>query len=320
MSRKGARKTPRAERGCSEIDFALQSKTPENRFRAERAGGILALPSGQLCVFAPLRDSLFQKGLASRKGAKAQRKSEQATLEKPRGRRSRRTPTVLLEQLFPIQIPTPNFKIASESPECGARKKHRAESPECGARKTPRAESPECYSPGWSEAEARVSQPHPESRPVRPPQIIQLAWRSACVIAAALLAGCHPAQQDQNVETDPGHYLYTARCAVCHGTNREGIAPLYPPLAGSPWVDGPPGKLAAVIMDGMVDESGTYHGTMPAWRAVMSDADMATLMTWLRQQDGKGPVTPIEVNHFRVKTEVRGAPWTAEDLKNLKLN
>ena len=49
--------------GCYEIDFALQSKRPKNRFHAEKAGGDIGLPSGQLCVFAPLRESLFQKGL-----------------------------------------------------------------------------------------------------------------------------------------------------------------------------------------------------------------------------------------------------------------
>jgi len=69
-------------RSHAENDLCYLVKGLKGRFRAERAGSVLALVSGKLCVLAPLRESLFHKRLASRKVAKAPRRPEQATLEK----------------------------------------------------------------------------------------------------------------------------------------------------------------------------------------------------------------------------------------------
>jgi hypothetical protein len=56
----------------------------KKRSRDEKAGIATASRSGQLCVFAPLRDILSQKELDSRKGAKTQRNTEGSIAEKPR--------------------------------------------------------------------------------------------------------------------------------------------------------------------------------------------------------------------------------------------
>ena len=75
--------------------------------------------------FAPLRESLFRKGLASR-SAKAQRKSERATLEKPRGPSPNENPAVFWEQLTPIQVLATYFGTPSERAEAiGARPENR---------------------------------------------------------------------------------------------------------------------------------------------------------------------------------------------------
>ena len=63
------------------------------------------------------------------------------------------------------------------------------------------------------------------------------------VIAVCGVAGgpVHAAMQNPTMETppakgqaavDPGAAIYAKRCAVCHGTNREGDLPWFPPLAG----------------------------------------------------------------------------------------
>jgi mono/diheme cytochrome c family protein len=92
---------------------------------------------------------------------------------------------------------------------------------------------------------------------------------------------------------------------------------MYPALAGSEWVDGPPQRFAAIILDGIQGQVGNYQAVMPGWGAYLKDSEIA-VMTWLRQSDGKSPVTPVEVNHTRVVTNARNTFWTAEDLRNFQ--
>ena len=146
------------------------------------------------------------------------------------------------------------------------------------------------------------------------------ASRSAPCLALAvviLLAGCGQRQPDVKPET--GREIYTIRCALCHNVNREGIPGMYPPLAGTQWVGGPPERLAAIILDGMRGPSGYFNGVMPGWRGILRDGQIAALMTWLRQADGKPPVTAVEVSHVRLETDGRNTFWTVEDLQNLRV-
>ena len=136
-------------------------------------------------------------------------------------------------------------------------------------------------------------------------------------LAVALLGGCR--QQQAEVKPDSGHEIYMARCAVCHGQNGEGRPGMYPPLVGSEWVNGPPERLAAIILDGMQGPVGHYNAVMPGWRGVLRDAEIAAVMTWLRQAEGKTPVTAAEVIHVHVETEGRNTFWTVNDLENLQM-
>jgi mono/diheme cytochrome c family protein len=55
---------------------------------------------------------------------------------------------------------------------------------------------------------------------------------------AAVPVAYHPlvlhagAQQNSTPGADPGAAVYAKRCAICHGTNREGSLPAFPPLQG----------------------------------------------------------------------------------------
>jgi len=140
----------------------------------------------------------------------------------------------------------------------------------------------------------------------------RLGW---LVLAAALLGGCRQ-QQQAEVMPDSGHMIYMARCAVCHGENGEGRPGLYPPLAGSEWVNGPPERLAAIILDGLQGPVGNYNGVMPGWRGFLQDAEIAAVMSWLR----KAPVTAVEVHHVRLETDARSSFWTADDLRVLRIH
>ena len=136
-------------------------------------------------------------------------------------------------------------------------------------------------------------------------------------MAAALLAGCR--QPRAEVKPDSGHMIYMVRCAVCHGEDREGRPGLYPPLAGAEWVNGAPERLAAIILDGMQGPVDHYNGVMPGWRGILQDAEIAAVMTWLRQADGKSPVTAVDVNHVHMETEGRNTFWTVTDLRTLPI-
>jgi mono/diheme cytochrome c family protein len=137
------------------------------------------------------------------------------------------------------------------------------------------------------------------------------------VLATAIFGGCGRARPE--VQAATGREIYVARCALCHGLNREGAPGLYPPLAGSEWVGGPPGRLAAVILDGMRGPVGNYNAVMPGWRGVLRNSEIAAVMTWLRQSEGKSPVTAVEVGHVALETAGRNTFWTAADLQNLRL-
>jgi mono/diheme cytochrome c family protein len=133
-------------------------------------------------------------------------------------------------------------------------------------------------------------------------------------LAAAFLCGCR--QQQAETRPDSGQMIYMARCAVCHGENGEGRPGMYPPLTGSQWVNGPPERLAALILDGLQGPVGNYNSVMPGWRGYLHDAEIAAVMTWLR----KAPVTAVEVNHVRLETDARNSFWTANDLQSLRIH
>ncbi len=130
---------------------------------------------------------------------------------------------------------------------------------------------------------------------------------------AVALGGCR--EQPAGVKVESGEAIYMARCAVCHGESGEGKPGVYPPVAGSQWVSGPPERLAAILLDGMQGQSGGYNGVMPGWHGVMTETEIASVMTWLR----KAPVSAVQVNHVYLGTEGRNTFWTPEDLRNLRV-
>jgi mono/diheme cytochrome c family protein len=141
--------------------------------------------------------------------------------------------------------------------------------------------------------------------------------RAALLLAVAFLSACR--QQTSGV-SESGKDIYMARCAVCHGDNGQGRPGMYPALAHSPFVDGPPERFAAIILDGLQGRVGNYDAVMPGWGAILRDTEIAAVMTWLRASDGKPPVTAVDINHTRVETNGRNTFWTAQDLQSLHAN
>jgi mono/diheme cytochrome c family protein len=120
-------------------------------------------------------------------------------------------------------------------------------------------------------------------------------------------------------ETVSGSQVYSARCASCHQSNGQGVSGAFPPLVGTTWVENK-GQIIRILLHGMQGEvevkGAVYNGNMPAWGSVLSDREIAAVITHVRQswENEYGEVTAEEVASVRSATEGRAGAWTAEEL------
>lgn len=93
-----------------------------------------------------------------------------------------------------------------------------------------------------------------------------------------------------------------------------------PPLAGSAWVSGPASRLIKIVLHGIrgpIEVAGKrYDREMPGFAPVLSDADVASLVSFVRTSFGppSPPVTPEVVGRIRAAYAARTDYWNAEDL------
>jgi len=117
-----------------------------------------------------------------------------------------------------------------------------------------------------------------------------------------------------------GQAVYNRTCIACHQPTGLGIAPVFPPLAGSEWVAMSPSVAVRNILHGMtgpVSVKGTvYNGMMPPV-AGLSDGDIADVVTYVRNSFGNtgSVVTEDDVKAIKAKYADRKTPWTAEEFQ-----
>lgn len=84
-----------------------------------------------------------------------------------------------------------------------------------------------------------------------------------------------------------GTEIYRARCADCHGSDGNGVAGVYPPLNGNSSVVEPTGinALRVVLLGGFapVTQGNPRPYSMPPFAQQLSDADVAAVVTYIRQ-------------------------------------
>jgi len=121
-----------------------------------------------------------------------------------------------------------------------------------------------------------------------------------------------------------GKARYDQVCGLCHGINGEGKPGQAPPLAGSEWVITKGFERVAHIplegLSGQLTVKGqTWSLSMPAMGAAMSDADLADVLTYIRNSWGnKGaPVTAAAVKAIRAKIGAHPQPLSSDTLKAL---
>lgn len=77
-----------------------------------------------------------------------------------------------------------------------------------------------------------------------------------------------------------GESVYAAQCASCHQADGKGLAPAFPPLAGSEVATGPLEDHIDVVLNGI-------NGTaMQAWGGMLSETDIAAALTYTRNAFG----------------------------------
>ena len=124
-----------------------------------------------------------------------------------------------------------------------------------------------------------------------------------------------------------GKRVFTQSCAVCHQTNGEGVAGQFPPLVGSEWVlsqdwhgDNHIVKIVLNGLQGPISVSGTdWNNAMVPWRDVLSDSEIASVLTYIRNEWGNkaAPVSVDSVKQVRGDTKDQSEAWTAADLQKI---
>ena len=147
----------------------------------------------------------------------------------------------------------------------------------------------------------------------------------ATPVATQVATPAKPKTEDGNF-TGKELYLSGGACAVCHGVNGEGLAGVYPPLAGSDWVTGSEERLIKIMLHGLqgpISVSGKEFSAaaMPGFGQLArspfnwDDARIARVLSYIRQAWGytSPPIATETVTRIRMATGDR-EPWTQDEL------
>ncbi len=121
-----------------------------------------------------------------------------------------------------------------------------------------------------------------------------------------------------------GEQLYTLYCSACHAPDGKGANNgAFPPLAGSPWIEGNPKRSVAIVMNGLhgpIEVKGkTYNLEMPPQGAALSNEQILAILNYVHTAWGnKGEKVPVDlVRVTRSEFQSRTEPWTAPELLKL---
>jgi mono/diheme cytochrome c family protein len=119
-----------------------------------------------------------------------------------------------------------------------------------------------------------------------------------------------------------GQRVFTIYCSVCHQVTGQGLPGQFPPLTESEWVVAQsPNRMIRLVLDGIQGpitvKGQNYNGAMPPWRELLTDTDIAAVLTYVRGNKNWGnsasAVTPEQVKAVRDKVAARPA-WSPDEL------
>lgn len=116
-----------------------------------------------------------------------------------------------------------------------------------------------------------------------------------CLVGAVFTVAAPPQLQGGASDTESrqaAQETYGTYCGMCHQFDGKGVQGTYPALDGSVIVNGDPRLLARLVLDG-----GFPNNAMPVFRATLSDADAAQILSYLRTAWGNSavPVTEVDI-------------------------
>ncbi|MEM5428810.1 cytochrome c [Cupriavidus oxalaticus] len=115
-----------------------------------------------------------------------------------------------------------------------------------------------------------------------------------------------------------GAAIYSGQCVACHQATGQGLPGVFPPLAGSEWVQGKPETAVAIVLHGITGQltvkGGTFNGAMPPFGAQLNDAEIAAVVTHVRSQWGNAapPVSAELVGQVRAATKDKTSPYDGD--------
>jgi len=119
----------------------------------------------------------------------------------------------------------------------------------------------------------------------------------------------------------PGSQDYYEYCSNCHGTDGNGYYPYQPPLAGNPvLMDPDPSSLINITLNGslrVIADQGPDVNDMPYFRQLLSDAEIADVLTYIRSSWGHNAsaVSTAQVTEVREATD----PSRNDDIFTLRM-
>ncbi|GAB6852425.1 c-type cytochrome [Paraburkholderia kururiensis] len=116
-----------------------------------------------------------------------------------------------------------------------------------------------------------------------------------------------------------GALIFASRCASCHQATGAGLPGVFPPLAGSEWINGDPKLVARILLLGVTGKitvaGSTFNGSMPAFGTTLSNEEIAAVASHVRSSFGNhSPALSADVvKAERTAIGNRTTPWAGED-------
>lgn len=148
---------------------------------------------------------------------------------------------------------------------------------------------------------------------------IALALLISIVGSTGLVQAQAPAAATE-AQLAEGKKNYMMVCMACHQPTGMGLPMVFPPIAKSPYVNGSADRLISIVLKGNIGpftiEGKPYNNIMPPQEAVLDDAKIASILTYVRASFGNSapPIAPEEVAASRKKHADRKTPWTQPEL------
>lgn len=121
-----------------------------------------------------------------------------------------------------------------------------------------------------------------------------------------------------------GMVLFRSTCATCHGFDGEGRQNIAPPLTGSPYLQGPPDKLAMILLNGLTGplqvngKTYRFNGSMPNFGNNFTDQQIVEIIDYLHNSFVARP--PKFSDGVEMVSALRGkhnGPMTEEELQSM---